>query len=49
MRKARTIAWYTLAILLAFILPSFAPPAEIITVKGSDTMVILAQRWRKST
>jgi len=45
MRKARTIAWYTLAILLAFILPSFAPPAEIITVKGSDTMVILAQRW----
>ena len=32
-------------ILLGFIGFAFAPAGERITVKGSDTMVILAQRW----
>jgi phosphate transport system substrate-binding protein len=36
-------------IIIAFILGmfsfGFAPNSEVITVKGSDTMVILAQRW----
>ncbi len=33
------------AILLGFIGFAFAPATERITVKGSDTMVILAQKW----
>lgn len=34
-----------IAIVLAFAGFAFAPAPERITVKGSDTMVILAQRW----
>ena len=34
-----------LAVLLGFICFAFAPAPERITVKGSDTMVILAQKW----
>jgi phosphate transport system substrate-binding protein len=34
--------------LLAFGLFGFAPARQVITVKGSDTMVILAQRWAES-
>jgi phosphate transport system substrate-binding protein len=33
------------AILLGLVSFAFAPAAERITVKGSDTMVILAQKW----
>jgi len=34
-----------LAILVGMVGISFAPAADRITVKGSDTMVILAQKW----
>lgn len=35
----------TAIILLALVGPAFKPAPERITVKGSDTMVILAQKW----
>ncbi len=37
-----------LAVLIGLVSFGFAPNGEIITVKGSDTMVILAQRWAEN-
>jgi len=41
--KNKTLAIF--AILLGISFMAFMPPADRLTVKGSDTMVILAQKW----
>jgi len=45
MKKSNIIKTITAVILLAVIAFAFMPAPKKITVKGSDTLVILAQRW----
>ena len=45
MKKLRKIAGLTSIIMIAIIGFAFMPASKTITVKGSDTMVILAQKW----
>jgi len=44
MKTLNTKKFAVIALLLGFIGFAFAPAADRITVKGSDTMVILAQK-----
>ena len=48
MKKSNIIKTITAVILLAVIAFAFMPAPKKITVKGSDTLVILAQRWARS-
>jgi phosphate transport system substrate-binding protein len=45
MKSINSIKFAVIAILLGLVGFAFAPAADRITVKGSDTMVILAQKW----
>jgi phosphate transport system substrate-binding protein len=45
MKRSKTIKTITGVILLAIITFAFMPAPKKITIKGSDTMVILAQKW----
>jgi phosphate transport system substrate-binding protein len=45
MKRSKTIKTITGVILLAVIAFAFMPAPKKITIKGSDTMVIIAQRW----
>jgi phosphate transport system substrate-binding protein len=45
MKKSNIIKTITSVILLAVVALAFMPAPKKITVKGSDTLVILAQRW----
>ncbi len=45
MKSLNSIKFAVIAILLGLIGFAFAPAADKIVVKGSDTMVILAQKW----
>ena len=45
MKKSKNIFRIVGAIILAMIIFAFMPAPKKITIKGSDTMVILAQKW----
>ena len=45
MKRSNTIKTIAGVILLAVITFAFMPSPKKITIKGSDTMVILAQKW----
>ena len=45
MKMSKTIKMIAGVILLAVITFAFMPAPKKITIKGSDTMVILAQKW----
>ena len=45
MKKSKNIFRIVGAIVLAMIIFAFMPAPKKITIKGSDTMVILAQKW----
>lgn len=45
MKKTRNILSPVIIIMIAIIGLAFMPPPKKITVKGSDTMVILSQKW----
>ena len=45
MKKLKTIVGLTVIVMIAMVGFAFMPAPKKITVKGSDTMVILAQKW----
>jgi len=45
MKTIKSIKFAVIALVIGMIGFAFAPVADRITVKGSDTMVILAQKW----
>jgi len=45
MKKSRKLLSVAVAVMIAVIGFAFMPAPKKITVKGSDTMVILAQKW----